>query len=147
MMNTLTRMLYEGGYSCVIAHGAEIRTFTQRGITDLYDLLRHDASFLKEALVADKVVGKAAAALMILGQIKLLHTNVISQPALSLLQEAGIEVQSGRIVPFIKNRTQTDWCPLEKISYPLCSANEIFQAIEEFIRTNKNQSGNPDTMK
>lgn len=147
MMDTLTRMLHEGGYSCVIAHATEIRTFAQRGVADLYDLLHHDAPFLEEALVADKVVGKAAAALMISGRIKRLHTDVISKPALSLLQEAGIEVQAGRIVPFIENRTRTDWCPLEKICYPLRPVNEILRAIEEFIRANRNRPGNPGAMK
>lgn len=37
-MDELIRLLHEGGYSCVIRK-EEIRTFTQRGVADLYDLL------------------------------------------------------------------------------------------------------------
>ena len=55
--------------------------FTQRGVADLYDLLTQEPDFLKGALIADKVVGKGAAALMILGGIKELHTDIISSKA------------------------------------------------------------------
>ena len=65
-MDELIRLLHEGGYSCVIRK-EEIRTFTQRGVADLYDLLNQHPVFLHGAQVADKVVGKAAAALMVRG--------------------------------------------------------------------------------
>ena len=69
-MKELIEKLHAGGYSCVIANGDCIRTFTQRGVADLYDLLVQDADFLKGASVADKVIGKAAAALMVVGGVK-----------------------------------------------------------------------------
>ena len=37
-MKELIDMLHAGGYSCVIANGDRIRTFTRRGVADLYDL-------------------------------------------------------------------------------------------------------------
>ena len=69
-MEELINLLHSGGYSCVIANGDNIRTFTQRGVADLYDLLTQEPDFLKGASIADKVVGKGAAALMILGGIR-----------------------------------------------------------------------------
>lgn len=68
-MDELIRLLHEGGYSCVIRK-EEIRTFTQCGVADLYDLLNQHPVFLHGAQVADKVVGKAAAALMVLGGVR-----------------------------------------------------------------------------
>lgn len=44
-MDELIRLLHEGGYSCVIRK-EEIRTFTQRGVADLYDLLNQHPVFL-----------------------------------------------------------------------------------------------------
>ena len=82
MIEELIDLLHSGGYSCAIANGDIIRTFTQRGVADLYDLLTQEPDFLKGALIADKVVGKGAAALMILGGIKELHTDIISSKAL-----------------------------------------------------------------
>ena len=63
-MDKLIKLLHEGNYSCVIKN-KEISTFTQRGITDLYDLLNTDPAFLRGAQIADKVIGKAAAVLMV----------------------------------------------------------------------------------
>ena len=57
-MEELINLLHTGGYSCVIANEGKIRTFTQRGVADLYDLLTREPEFLKGALIADKVVGK-----------------------------------------------------------------------------------------
>ena len=57
-MEELINLLHSGGYSCVIANGDNIRTFTQRGVADLYDLLTQEPDFLKGASIADKVVGK-----------------------------------------------------------------------------------------
>ena len=34
-MEELINLLHSGGYSCVIANGDNIRTFTQRGVADL----------------------------------------------------------------------------------------------------------------
>ena len=86
-MEKLIRLLHEGNYSLVVAHG-EIRTFSGRGVSDLYALSGEDPGFLRGASVADKVVGKAAAALMIVAGVSELHADVISRPALDLLAGA-----------------------------------------------------------
>ena len=98
-MEKLINLLHTGGYSCTIANGGKIRTFTQRGVADLYDLLTQEPEFLKGALIADKVVGKGAAALMILGGIKELYTDIISTKALELFRKSDVKVDfvmSGR---------------------------------------------------
>ena len=92
MMTSLVNLLHKENYSCVIFGLNETRTFSRRGVIDLYDLLLNDRTFLKGALVADKVVGKAAASLMILGEIGELHADVISTPALSLLRLSLIHI-------------------------------------------------------
>ena len=88
-MEELINLLHSGGYSCVIANGDNIRTFTQRGVADLYDLLTQEPDFLKGASIADKVVGKGAAALMILGGIRELHTDIISSKSVGFITKLG----------------------------------------------------------
>ncbi|WP_307758138.1 DUF1893 domain-containing protein [uncultured Mediterranea sp.] len=132
-MKELIDMLHAGGYSCVIANGDRIRTFTQRGVADLYDLLVQEPEFLYGASVADKVIGKAAASLMVLGGVREVYTRTISRPALQLLQEAGVMVTCDEVVDHIINRDRTGWCPLEQASRDLHSAKEIFPVIEKFI--------------
>ena len=81
MMEDLIRLLHEGDHSLVVANG-DVRTFDGRGVSDLYGLFKEDPGFLKGAFIADKVVGKAAAALMILRGEKEVFADIISQPAL-----------------------------------------------------------------
>ena len=50
--------------SCVIRNGSDMRVFYERGVKDLYRLLKEEPGLLRGAFVADKVVGKAAAALL-----------------------------------------------------------------------------------
>jgi len=88
----------------------EVRTFTQRGVADLYDLYQADSAFMKGAAIADKVIGKGAAALMVLGGFKTVYADIISTPALALLCEAGIETTFAQEVPHIINRDKTGWC-------------------------------------
>lgn len=143
-MEKIIDLLHSGGYSCVIGNGAEIRTFTQRGVADLYDLFQQEPSFMEGACIADKVIGKAAAGLMVLGGIRRVYADVISQPALTLLHDANVEVTYIRLVPFIENRDKSGWCPLETACHEISSLEEIFRIIENFLskmRMKKNLLG------
>jgi imidazolonepropionase-like amidohydrolase len=102
-------------------------------VADLYALLREDSDFLKGASVADKVVGKAAAALMILGEVGELHADVVSRPALDLFADSGVRVSYGTAVPHIINRTKTGWCPLETCCRYCLTPQDCLVRIEEFI--------------
>lgn len=132
-MQGIIKMLHEGDYSCVVENNDGRFTFSQRGIADLYDMVKNKPGFLNGASVADKVVGKGAAALMIAGGVRNIYADLISNPALTLLREAGIEPGYGHVVPFIQNRTQTDWCPVEKMCREETSPEKILVLIEEFI--------------
>lgn len=138
-MNELIKLLHEGNYSCVIRKEG-IRTFTQRGVADLYDLLNQEPTFLHGAQIADKVIGKAAVALMVLGGVHEIYTDIISEPAFALLQQANIKVDCVQVVPRIQNRTQTGWCPLETICYEEESVEVMYSMIKGFME--KMRAGN-----
>lgn len=48
-MESIIDILHKGGYSCVMKNREEVRTFTQRGVADLYDLYQADSAFMKGA--------------------------------------------------------------------------------------------------
>ena len=123
----------------MIANAGKIRTCTQRGVADLYDLLTREPEFLKGALIADKVVGKGAAALMILGGIKELYTDVVSSNAMDLFQTSDVKVDFVQEVPFIWNRDHTGWCPVETMCSEEESAEAILQLIRGFLERIKNK--------
>ena len=127
MMTSLVNLLHKENYSCVIFGLNETRSFSRRGVMNLYDLLLNDRTFLKGALVA-------AASLMILGEIGELHADVISTPALSLLRNASVKVSFGCQVPYIKNRNQDGWCPLESACFKSVSAISSFTIVQDFMQ-------------
>ena len=132
-MHTLIPLLHQGKFSCVIRKGDEVRTFTQRGVADLFHLLTTDAPFLLGSSIADKVVGKGAAALMVKGGVAQVYADVISAPALALLQEQGIAVSYAEVVEGIRNRAGTDMCPVEKRCLPLENVDEMVGEIRDFL--------------
>jgi|AGTN01.2.fsa_nt_gi Domain of unknown function (DUF1893). len=132
-MDHIIELLHKGKYSCVISNGSEIRTFVKGGVIDLYELYNNDLSFLNNSSVADKVVGKAAATLMILGDVAHIYADVISEPAIALLNNTPIGVKSGKTVPFIENRDKSGICPLENLCSHTGSLQELFPSIKEFV--------------
>lgn len=133
-------LLFAEGCSCVIRNGDQLRIFRERGVKDLRRLLKEQPEFLLGAFVADKVVGKAAAALMILGGVKEVFADTVSRPALDLLSKSRIEVAYTLEVPHIINRTKTGWCPLETRCRDLKTPGECLAQIDDFIDSMKNNA-------
>lgn len=136
-MEDLIQLLHENSYSLIVANG-EVNTFTGRGVSDLYKILNEDPGYLVGASIADKIVGKAAAALMIIGRIKELYADVISIPAKKILIKNGIRVYYRTEVTHIVNRTGTGWCPLETLCYELQDPQACFIRIQDFMNKKSN---------
>lgn len=134
-MKQLIDILHNEGLTLVIKSSrGEISRFTQRGVKDLLTLVLERPEVLKDTLVADKAVGKAAAACMVVGGIKQVHADVMSEPALALLQDHGIIADYGQLVDHIINRAGTDWCPMEKLSRDENNPAAIVARIQEFFQ-------------
>ena len=137
----LIDLLHAEGCSCVIRNGDVTRIFRERGVKDLYRLLTEAPELLDGAFVADKVVGKGAAALMILGGVVQLHADIVSRPALELLAAASVHVDYTLEVPGIVNRTRTGPCPVETLCRDCSDAAEALPLIRSFLEA---QNQNPD---
>ena len=120
--------------SCIIRNNGTTRTFHERGVKDLHRLLMQEPEILSGASLADKVVGKGAAALMIAGEVAWVYADVISQAAMELFEQSQVEVQYGEIVPNIINRAGTDICPVEKLCRDCKTAAECLPLIDKFIK-------------
>lgn len=131
----LAERLHAEQCSCVIRQGAQERVFRERGIKDLYRLLTEEPGALDGALVADKVVGKGAAALMILGGVRGVYADVVSTGALELFATQHIPVSYEIEAPHIVNRAGTGWCPVETLCRDCRTAGECLEPIRNFIRT------------
>lgn len=135
-MNQLIDILHSEGLTLVVkSDDGKIFRFTQRGVKDLLTLVTENPQVLQGALIADKAVGKAAAACMAIGGVRQVHADVMSEPALDLLHTHGIEAQYGQLVDHIINRTGTDWCPMEKLSRDVDDPALIIQKIKDFFKS------------
>lgn len=132
MTGQLTDILHRGHHSLVVENGT-IRTFNQRGVTDLFHLLEKEPEFLCGASLADKVVGKGAAALMILGHVAQVHADIISESALELFRSSNVAVTYGEAVHHIINRKGDGICPVESLCRDCVTAEECLPLIRKFI--------------
>ena len=135
-MKQLINILHDEGLTLVIksADGA-IHRFTQRGVKDLLALVTENPAVLHDAVIADKAVGKAAAACMVVGGVRQVHADIMSEPAFSLLESHCIEAEYGELVHHIINRAGDGWCPMEQLSRDIDDPATIIQKIKEFFNS------------
>lgn len=143
MLSKLASVLHVGDFSLVVANPI-ISTYNGRGVSDLYRMVSEHDTILLNAFVADKIVGKGAAALMVLGGVKAIYADVISSAALQLLRNASIEVECSVEVPHIINRKGTDICPIEKLCSACSTAEECLPLITDFLTEMKRRSAQVD---
>ena len=124
-------MLNEQGLSLLVYNNDSLSIHANRGVRDLLDLLSAEPERLRGAIVADKIIGKAAAALMATGGVQEVHTNVICTPARELLEQEGIKVFAREEVEKILNKDKTHMCPID-------SQLEGIETVEECVRVLKN---------
>lgn len=125
-------LLDKTGSTCVLCGDDVIITDKRRGIKPLLDLL-DGAGNVSRFSAADKVVGKAAAFLYCLLEIKDLFAKVISQPALDVLRSVGISVEYEELVPAIKNRAGDGYCPMETAVWNISDPDNALIAIRDTL--------------
>lgn len=106
-------MLNEQGLSLLVFNHGELTTHANRGVQDLLQLISEQPERLQGAVVADKIIGKAAAAIMATGGVREVHTNIICAPAKKLFEQQGILIFATEEVPMILNRDRSSMCPID----------------------------------
>lgn len=115
----------------------QVVEFYNPGVKDLFNIVSACRHKLAGAFIADRVIGRGAALLIVLGKVKSVYAQVISSPALQILNDANINVDYGSIVPNIINRDGTDLCPVEKLTMTIVDPKVAYERIKEFL-INKN---------
>ena len=106
-----------------------------RGVADLYRLLITSPGLLRGSMVADKVIGKGAAALMALGGVAEAYGEVMSRSAMKLLEAEGVAAEWGTLTDSIINRKGTGPCPVEALTADCSSAAECLIQIQKFLES------------
>lgn len=97
--------------TCLVWHDEVIFEHKGGSIAPIADFWFCDD--LKDAVIVDKVIGKASAMFMADGNAAYVHGRLMSEPAASVLENAAVEFSADEKVPNIINRTGDGLCPME----------------------------------
>lgn len=125
-MQELIDILRSKGCSLVVrSTTGETTTYSKKGVRDLMWLLDNEPERVRGALVADKVVGKASAGLLVRGGVTGVHAEVMSRQALPLLEASAIPHTFALLVDRIIIPAGDARCPLEQIVANAHTATEV----------------------
>lgn len=128
--------LKNDGCTCVLTLGNVMFKCKEKGVQPLLDWMNSGNNYMGY-MIADKVVGRAAAFIDIAMGIREVYAEVMSEPAKELLEKNHIEVTADTIVPEILDSDKTGRCPLEMAVDGIESAGEALMPIElALIRMN-----------
>ena len=115
-------------YTCVLCRDDEQYTSEEKGIAPMMRFL-DSGTRLDGFCAADRIVGKAAAMLMVLSGARACHGQTMSQAAVDFLQQHRVAVTYQTCVPKIINRTGDGICPMEQAVLELTDPQDAPQAI------------------
>lgn len=115
VMEEALRLIETGKESCVVVRDdAIVYTASGRGVSPLLALYKNAPEKLRGAFVLDAVIGKAAAAILILGGARGVYGKIMSAAARDYLAARDIPAEYGSLVENITNRSGDGLCPLER---------------------------------
>ena len=133
-LNYIKELLLKDNHSIVILKkDASIVTSDDRGVSPLIKLLKEDKLQLQDSIIADKVVGKAAALLMIFGGVKEVYTPIISKPAIKVFNINNVKINYDIEVDRIINRKGDGLCPMETLCLDIDNPKEAFERLSNKI--------------
>lgn len=126
-INDLKDILLKENHTLVIyKNNASVITSNDRGVNSLIKLIKEDKSQLSGSLIADKVIGKAAALLMIYAGVKEIYAPIISKPALQTLLKHNVKIYYDKEVERIINRKGDGLCPMETLCLDIEKPEEAY---------------------
>lgn len=128
----------EAGASCAVCRGDLIVTETGAGIAPLLSVIEKYPD-LSGFSAADKVIGSAAAFLLIEAGVSEVFAFTVSRRAVNLLRRAGIPVSFVKMTDSIKNRKGDGLCPMEKRALEMSFADGAYRIFKERLEELRNE--------
>jgi len=118
-----------GEYTAVLCKSDLTYTSTERGVKPLVAWIDSGID-LAGFSAADKIIGKAASFLYVLLGVKAVYARVMSEAAINVFAENGIDCQFDISVKNIINRAGTGICPMEETVEKISSPFEALTAVK-----------------
>ena len=129
----------KGQYTLVICKDADIVTSDITGIKPLINLIEEKKEY-KGYSAADKIVGRAAAFLYTLLEVKNIYGEIMSKGATEILKNAKINFEYKALTDFIENRKKDGMCPIDEAVKNINDPKEAYKAIKQKIAFLLNQN-------
>lgn len=127
-LEILKEKLYETKASLVVLYSnGECKEYYKNRINDIREILEADQTALKNAVIADKVIGKVAASILTVAGVSEIYADVISKYAVPVLEENNIRYEYNKLVDYIENNDKTGMCPMENKYKDEKDINKIYK--------------------
>lgn len=127
----MSRLVRRGDVAVVSARDGVISAReTGHGVQPILALL--DGGSLRGAIVVDKVIGRAAASVAIVGGARRVHALLMSKDAKELLEKHGVTASAEKVVPRILNRDLSASCPMESAVSGESDPAKMVEALRRF---------------
>lgn len=128
-LEIVKQKLQETNASLVVLYAnGEWKAYYQNRIKDIKEILQQDKMAFQGAVIADKVIGKVAGSILAVAGVKEIYADVMSQYAIPVLEENGIQYEYKNLADYIQNNDKTGMCPMEN-KYK--EENDIYKIYEE----------------
>lgn len=113
-LEIVKQKLYEKNASLVVLYSnGECKEYYQNRINDIKDILRENKLALKDAVIADKVIGKVAGSILTVAGVKEIYADVMSKYAIPVLEKNNIKYGYKTLTEYVINNDKTGMCPME----------------------------------
>jgi len=131
-MNGYLEELDKTGNSLMIySHGQLIFQSTSKGIRPHLEAIDKHGESLRGTLMVDKIVGRAAALLILYSEAAEAHTQVLSRPGKQVLDMHGLPTSYVELTDHIKLKDGSIYCPFERMVQGVTDPGEAYAAIVE----------------
>ena len=117
----------------------------KNGLAPIFEKMDDRKNYFKDAYVADRVIGKAAAMLLVASGARGIYAEVMSESAKKFMETVMYDRTMGRnnaklvefearsTVPYIKNKTNSGMCPMEAAVLDLERYDQAYDALKAVI--------------
>ena len=124
----------------IIKDGALLYSTKSHRISGFLDAIENCGENMKDASVADRVVGKAVALLCVYAKVKEVYAVVLSRKAMAVLKRNKIAYRCGELVENVLGTDKTGRCPFEKAAAAISDpekAYRTFKGLRETLKSGK----------
>jgi len=131
-MNNYLEELNNTGNSLMIYRGGRlIFQSASKGIQPHLEAIETHGEALHGTFMVDKIVGRAAALLILYSEAAEAHAQVLSRPGKQVLDQHGLSTMYEELVDHIKMKDGSIYCPFERMVQGISDPDEAYTVIVE----------------